>query len=60
MHATDESCFRNRLDLHYLYLFAETFYVMLQINWSILFNLGLINIHSGSEYFGSWLGQQLF
>jgi hypothetical protein len=33
---------------------------MLQINWSILFNLGLINIHSGGEYFGSWLGQQLF
>ena len=32
---------------------------MLQISWSVLFNLGLINIHSGGEYFGSWLGQRL-
>jgi len=44
----------------FFFFLAETFYVMLQISWSILFNLGLINIHYGGEYFGSWLGQQLF
>ena len=60
MHATDESCFRNRLDSHYLHPPPETSHAMLQFNWSMLFNLGLFNIHSGGEYFGSWLGQQLF
>ena len=61
MHATEESFFQEsiRFTLLTFFFLAEIFHGMLQINWSILFNLGLINIHSGGEFFGSWLGHLL-